>query len=185
MSERFDTLEGRFDTAAKETSERFDTLEGRFDTMTKEFGSIKGMTLGLNLEKTALPNIVTDLRLRRVRIVSLAERSRASEDFHDAVWDAVDDGIISEAERRRLTVTDMIVRGRIDRNSDAHVYVVTEASYSIDKDDISKVRLSASALQKVFPDATVFACLYGVNIPDSLLADASDNDVTVYLEEQS
>ena len=183
--QEFQELRQEFIEHRRETSERFDSLEGHFDTMTKEFGSIKGMTLGLNLEKTALPNIVTDLRLRGVRIVSLAERSRASEDFHDAVWDAADDGTISEAERRRLTVTDMIVRGRIGRNSDAHVYVVTEASYSIDKDDISKVRLSASALRKVFPDATVFACLYGVNIPDSLLADAADNDVIVYLEEQA
>ena len=169
----------------RETSERFDSLEGRFDTMTKEFGSIKGMVLGLDLERTGLADIVADLRLRGVRVVRLAENNRVSEDFNEAVWDAADDGIISEVERRRLTVTDMIVRARIGRNSDAHVYVVTEASYSIDKDDISKVRLSASALQKVFPDATVFACLYGVNILDGLLAEASDNDVTVYLEEQA
>lgn len=178
-------LPQKFAEHRSEVSERFDSLEGRFDTMTKEFGSIKGMVLGLDLERTGLADIVADLRLRGVRVVRLAENNRVSEDFNDAVWDAADDGTISEAERRRLTVTDMIVRGRIGRNSDAHVYVVTEASYSIDEDDIAKVRLSASALQKVFPDATVFACLYGVNVSDTLRSYAADNDVTVYLEEQA
>ena len=156
----------------------------RFDTMDTEFGSIKGMVLGSNLERIGLANMVTDFRLRGVRIVRLAEYNRASEDFNEAVWNAVDDGTISEAERKRLTVTDMIVRARIGRDTDTHAYVAAEASYTIDEEDIAKVRASADALQKVFPDDTVFACLYGVNIRVSLLADASDNNVTVYIDEQ-
>ena len=178
-------LPQKFAEHRSEVSERFDTLEGRIDTMNTEFGSIKGMFLGLNIERTCLADIVADLRLRGVRVVRLAENNRVSEDFNEAVWNALDDGTISEAERRRLTVTDMIVRGRIGRGTDTHAYVVAEASYTIDEEDIAKVRASADALQKVFPDVTVFACLYGVNIPDSLLAEASDNNVTVYLEEEA
>ena len=174
----------KFAEHRKETAERFDILEGRFDTMSTEFGSIKGTVLGLDLERTGLASMVSDFRLRGVRIVRLAEYNRVSEGFNDAVWDAVDDGTISEDERKRLTVTDMIVRARIGRDTDTHVYIAVEASYTIDGEDIAKVRASADALQKVFPDAKVFACLYGVNISDSILSDADDNNVTVYIDEQ-
>ena len=176
---RFDTMEERFDASDR----RFDKVDARFDKMDTEFGVIKGMTFGSKLEKAGLSNMVSDFGLRRPRTVRLAEHNRVSEEFNEAVWDAQDDGIISEAERKRLTVTDMIVRARMGRATDTYAYIAAEASYTIDEDDIAKVRVSADTLQKIFPDATVFACLYGVNISDSLRSEAANKNIAVYIEE--
>ena len=154
---------------------------GRVDKMDTDIGVIKGIALALNLEKIGLSRMVSDFGLRRTRIVRLAEHNRASEDFNEAVWDAVDDGIVSEAERKRLTVTDMIVRASMGQ-TDNIAYVAAEASYTIDEDDIAKVSASVDALQKIFPDATVFACLYGANITDSLHSEAANKGIAVYIE---
>ena len=62
-------------------------------------------------------------------------------------------------------------------------YLVAEASYTIESDDISKARDSAVALRKVFPQDTVFACLYCVNITNDLLQRAGDNGVDVFMGE--
>ncbi len=158
-----------------------DETIGRLDRMETDIGVIKGIAIGLNLEKIGLSKMVSDFRLRRTRIVRLAEYNRVSEEFNEAVWDAQDEGTISEAERERLTVTDMIVRGRMDRTTDI-AYIAAEASYTIDEDDVAKVMASADALRKIFPDATVFACLYGANISDRLLSEAADKNISVYIE---
>ena len=160
---------------------RFDSQDGRFDKMDTDIGVIKGISIGLNLEKIGLSRMVSDFGLRRTRIVRLAEHNRASEEFNEAVWDAVDDGIVSEAERKRLTVTDMIVRASMGQ-TDNIAYVAAEASYTIDEDDIAKVSASVDALQKIFPDARVFACLYGADITDSLRSEAANKDIAVYIE---
>ncbi len=173
-----DEVLGRLDTQ----DARFDKMDARFDKMDTEFGVIKGMTFGSKLEKAGLSNMVSDFGLRRPRTVRLAEHNRVSDEFNEAVWNAEDDGIISEAERKRLTVTDMIVRARIGRTTDI-AYIAAEASYTIDEDDIAKVRASADALQKIFPDATVFACLYGANVTDRLRSEAANKNITVYIEE--
>ena len=139
------------------------------------------LSLGLNLEKIGLSRMVSDFGLRRLRIVRLAEHNRASEEFNEAVWDAEDGGIISEEERKRLTVTDMIVRASMGRTANI-VYIAAEASYTIDEDDIAKVSASVEAFQKMFPDATVFGCLYGANITDSLRSEAANEGLAVYIE---
>ena len=160
---------------------RLDNQDRRFDKIDTEFGDIKGMTFGSKLEKSGLSRMVSDFGLSRTRIVRLAEHNRASEEFNEAAWDARDDGIISEVERMRLTVTDMIVQARMGRTTNI-AYIAAEASYTIDEDDVAKVMASADALRKIFPDATVFACLYGANISDRLLSEAADKNIAVYIE---
>ena len=176
---RFDAVDARFDGV----DARFDGVDARFDGVDSDLGSLKGISLGANLEKAGLANMVADFGLRRTRIVRLAEHNRASEEFNEAVWDALHSGIISEDERKRLTVTDMIARARMGRNTDIHAYIVAEASYSLEARDIAKVRSSADALQKVFPEATVFPCLYAVNVSDDLRDEAAKRNITVYLDE--
>ena len=178
MDVRFDSQDGRFD----KMDARFDSQDGRFDKMDTDIGVIRGIAIGSSLEKSGLSRMVSDFGLSRTRIVRLAEYNRVSEEFNEAAWNARDDGIISEAERIRLTVTDMIVRGRMGRTTNI-AYIAAEASYTIDEDDIAKVRASVDALEKIFPDATVFACLYGANISDRLLSEAANRNISVYIEE--
>lgn len=147
-----------------------------------DVGALKGFTFESRLQAAGLPQMVREFGLRRTRIVKLAEDNRVSEEFNSAIWEAEDEGIISESEYNRLTVTDMIVRARLRGDSDAVAFVVAEASYSIDEDDIGKVRLSAEVVQKVFPQAEVFTALYGANISDDLLVSASNRGIKIFLE---
>ena len=62
-----------------------DETSGRFDKMEPEFGVIKGMTFGHKSDKALLSSIVTDFGLRRIRIVTLAEYNRVSQEFSEAV----------------------------------------------------------------------------------------------------
>ena len=144
---------------------------------------LKRNTFEARLQSDGFPRMVQDFGLRRTRIVRLAEDNRVSEGFNSAMWKAEDEGIISEAEYNRIIVTDMIVRSRLRNDSEAVAYVVAEASYSIDEDDIGKVGLSAEVVRRVFPDAQVFTALYGVNISEEALVSARNEGVKVFLEE--
>ena len=176
LTEELIALPGSFESFRNESAGRLDSLE-------RDMGVVKGAVHGFDLQSTGLSMMTAEFRLRRTRIVRLSEYNRASEDFNDAVWDAVDDGTISEAERVRLTVTDMIVRGRPDRDADTHLYLVAEASYTIDGDDVRKVRAGAASLRKIFPRDTVLACLYGVEVDSTLLAEAEADGIHVFINE--
>ena len=147
-----------------------------------DVGALKGFTFESRLQMAGLPQIVREFGLRRTRIVKLAEDNRVSEEFNSAVWKAEDEGVITESEYNRLAVTDMIVRARTRSESETVVYVVVEASYSIDEDDIGKVGLSAEVVRRVFPDAQIFTALYGVSISEESLVSASDKGIKVFLE---
>ena len=160
-------------------------VEDRFDDVDKEFGQVKGITFGIDLERTGLPRMVADFDLRRVRVVRLAEHNRASEEFNEAVWDARDNGKITKQQYNRLMVTDLIARGRLGRSSDTHAYIVAEASYELEPADLEKIRTSRESIIKVFPGAPVFACLYAVHVSSDLRDAAERDDVRVFIEEEA
>ena len=177
-------LPARFASYSKRTDERLDRIDKRFDRIERELGQLKGIALGGDIDRTGLPMMVSEFRLRRVRVVRLAENNRASEEFNEAVWDALDNDTISEAQYDRLMVTDMIVRGRPVRATDTYAYIVAEASYTLEQEDLDKVRASRDAIRKVFPDAPVFGCLYGVVVPNDLRASAESDDVKVLINDE-
>ena len=177
-------LPGRFALYSKRTDERLDRMDARFDRIDRELGHLKGIVFGLDIDRTGLPKMVSELGMRRTRIVRLAENNRAAEDFNDAVWDALDTDIITKAQYDRLIVTDMIVRGRLGRATDTYSYIVAEASYTLEQEDLEKVRTSRDAIRKVFPDAPVFGCLYGVVAHDDLRASAESDSVKVIIEDE-
>lgn len=57
--------------------------------------------------------------------------------------------------------------------------MATETSFSIEDSNITKVRTSADAIKKVFPDSEVHAALYCENISDSLKTIAERLEVNV------
>ena len=180
MDVRFDGIDARFDSI----DARLDGIDARLDGMDRELGQVKGIAFGLDIDRTGLPKMVSEFGLRRTRIVRLAENNRASEDFNDAVWDALDNDTITRAQYDRLIVTDMIVRGRLGRVTDTYAYIVAEASYTLEQEDLEKVRASRDAIRKVFPDVPVFACLYGVVIPDDLRTSAESDSMKVFIEDE-
>ena len=178
LNGKFDVLNGKFDVMTDD----FADITGKFDVMTDDFADVKGRIFGSDIARTGLSRMVSRFRVRGTRIVRLAEDNRVSQDFNEAVWDAIDDGALSEYERERLTVTDMIVRCRLGKEPAPEAYIVAEASYRIDNDDIDKVKASADAILKVFPDTTVFACIYCAEISDDLFAIAEQSDVSIFIE---
>lgn len=67
-------------------------------------------------------------------------------------------------------------------STDDYVYIVAEASYTLEQDDLEKVRASRDVIRKVFPGTAVFACLYGVGIPDDVRTSAEGDDVEIFID---
>ncbi len=146
-----------------------------------DVSGLKGRVFGMEIDRTLLPLIVRELRMRRTRVVRLAEYNRASEVFNESAWDAHDAGIISDREYDRLIVTDLIVQGILKDNPATTVFAVAEASYTADEDDIDRILQSAEVVQKVFPDAAVFPFLFCESISDAVRESASERNIKVML----
>ena len=123
--------------------------------------------------------IASEFAMRRMRVVRLAEHNRASERFNEAIWAALDDGLIENREYERLLDTDLIVQGSVGRNGRNAAFCATEATFTAEGDDIEKVARSASILRKVFTDAEVFAALYYMEMTDGIEAMADRQGVTL------
>ena len=154
-----------------------------FNRIDREFRQVKGIFFGGSIDRAGLPRMVSEFGLRRTRVVRLAENNRASEDFNDAVWDALDNGTITRGQYDRLMVTDIVVRGRPGQSTDDYAYIVAEASYTLEQDDLEKVQASRDIIRKVFPGAAVFACLYGSGIPDDVRTSAEGEDVKIFIDD--
>ena len=127
--------------------------ETRTDT-----GILKGIALETRLADKGLAQIARAFSLRRLRIVRLAEHNRASERFNEAVWEALDNGVIDNGEYERLLDTDLIVQGSVSGGDVA--FCASEASFTAEAEDVVKVSTSAVILRKVFPEAETYAALY-------------------------
>ena len=115
-------LPERFAAYSAATDKKLDALTSDVGTLKTDSGSLKCLVFQATMEKSRLPRMVSQFGLRNIRIVRLAEYNRASQEFNDAVWDALDDGLISKSEHDRLMLTDMIVRGRVGKASQSFTW---------------------------------------------------------------
>lgn len=166
----------------KATNKRLGSIEGKLDEMDRTQSVLKGFGLEYKLVRTGMQRMIGHFDIRRTREVRVAEENRASADFNNAIYDAEEQGVLSAVEYNRILRTDLIVRGRT-RDGATIVYIVAEASYTAEDDDIEKVEFSASAIRKVFPDARVYPVLYCTIISDWLASRAEESDVTVMVED--
>ena len=123
-----------------------------------DIGVLRGIALETRLANKGLARIASAFSMRRMRIVRLAEHNRASERFNEAIWAALDNGLIDNSEYERLLDTDLIAQGTVAGGNVA--YCAAEASYTPEADDIDKASESANILRKVFADAEVYAAIY-------------------------
>ena len=160
LSFQSEMREFQSDTLSFQTEMRDFQSEVRTElkTHTSDIGVLKGIALETRLADKGLAQIASTFSMRRIRIVRLAEHNRASERFNEAIWAALDDGLIDISEYERLLDTDLIVQGTVDGGNNA--FCATEASYTPETDDLDKVSQSANILRKVFADAEVYAALY-------------------------
>ena len=75
------------------------------------------------------------------------------------------------------------MRGRQEHSSDTNVYIVAEASFTLELEDLVKVQRSRDAIRKIFSGDTVVACLYTADISDDLRSVAERDEVGVFVED--
>ncbi len=143
---------------------------------TDDIGELKGIGLETKLYNRGVSLIATLLRVHNGQRVRVAEKDDNSEDFNSAVLQALEDGFLTEEEYDRILDTDMIISGSRTGSSNP-VYTAIEASYSISRADISKVKETATVLSKVFHDADIHAALYYMNIASVIEKEAVQQGV--------
>ena len=158
---------------------RLDRIEGTLLQITDLVGDVKDDTVELKLEKNIVPILSTRLELRRGSLVKGGAPTAASHEFEDAIYDAYEEGKLTQRERSRVNDTDAIVRA-VSRISKRQVYVTVEASYAIDDEDVKRAHRTAEILGRVFTDAEVMPVVYGKTIDSLASAAAEDLDVAVY-----
>ena len=143
---------------------------------TTDIGELKGLGLEAKFYRRGPSLIATLLDVRRTQRVSVAETDANSQEFASEIDEANDDGIITNAERRRVFDTDTIMKSA-RRGHPNPVYTVVESSYSLTRDDIQKVKTTATILGKVFPDAEIHTALYYMNIASFIEDEANQQGV--------
>ena len=148
---------------------------------TNDIAELKGIGLETRLYNRGISQIATLLRVQNSHRIRVAERDDNSAEFNNALYEALEQGVLSEDEYARILDTDMVVRS--NRPGQPHqVYVPIEASYSVSRDDIDKVIRTAGILDRLFPDAEIQPCLYFMSILDEMRQDAAVRNVHLIQE---
>ena len=145
---------------------------------TDSLGELKGIGLEVRLYNRGLSQLATLLGLHESQRVRTAEGDANSKAFNADLLKALRDKRVAlDAEDyNRVLSTDMIVSA-VDLTSDRPVYVAVEASYSINRADITKVGQTGSVLQELYPDAEIHRALYYVHIQPFLREEAEQTGI--------
>ena len=161
----------RLEDGQRELKDGQQRLEDGQHRHTNDIGELKGIGLETKLFNRGVSLIATLLKVRNGQRVRVAERDVNSADFNNAIYEALENDVLSEAEYDRVLDTDMIISGGRPGSSNP-VYAAIEASYSVSRNDIAKVNLTAGILGKVFQDAEIHAALYYMEISDAIEEEA-------------
>ena len=143
---------------------------------TNDIGELKGIGLETKLYNRGPSLIATLLKVRANQRVRVAESDNNSEEFNSAIYKAWDEGVINEEEYERIMDTDMIISS-LRPGSSNPVYTAIEASYGVSRDDIAKVKETATILSRVFHEAEIHTALYYINITSVIKEEADQQGV--------
>ena len=152
------------------------------EAMKTDLDFIKGSHMEMRLQGKAESLLHQRMNLQRVQIVRALYPAGSMQWFLNALYDAEENGRITDRHYRRILDTDMILRGR-RRGGDEYVYVAMEVSNKLDRDDIDRAIMSAEAISRTLDGAEVLPAVYGREISDADNARAENNGVTVMLDE--
>ncbi len=144
-----------------------------------DVAELKGDCLEFKLPQRIRAFLSQKLALRGTRSMQSALGLEMGNELSEAVEQAVDAGLLSDAEETRVLATDLILRARrkADRST---VWVAVEASHTVDGYDVERARESADILGRVFnTDSVAVAMGYGVRAGEQERADALRVDVFV------
>ena len=143
---------------------------------TNDISALKGIGLETKLYNRGIALVATRLKVRNGRRVRVAEVDDNSDEFNNVLYQALNDGTLSEAEYHRILDTDLILSGTLPGSSDL-VYIAIEATYTVSRVDIYKVKETAAILGRVFHGVEILVALYYVNIMDMLEDEANQQEV--------
>lgn len=172
-------LEGRFEelvAAQTRTEQRLDSVAASLDELTKVVGQINGR-LG-NVEgwryeqQFHAQSRVTDI-LRRPVHVQLGDV--------DALQDAREDGLLTEADWEQLKSLDFLFRGRIGRGADApEAFVALEVSRTVDRNDVRRAHERAEILRRA--GLTAFSAAGGQQVTAGARELADEHGVVIIVD---
>ncbi len=179
MGERFEQVDGRFeqvdrrfeqmDRRFEQVDERFERIEERLNKVEGELGNLSGRQIEDRLSHE--PGKYLGRRYRRVKKLAIYELPEMEQ--------AVEEGVLSEAEYEDVLRSDVVVRAMPREASAAERVVVVEASKVVDRGDVERARRRAAALARVWPGAEGLVFGYGITEGAKALAEASGVTVLV------
>jgi cell division protein FtsB len=136
------TLTARVDelaAAQARTETRLAALADTVQRLSSDVGTLKGDMLELRYGVRGVPSV--GRILRRSHVLS-------PDEVYKLLDDAVDHGVLSDAERDQLIEADLLVRGK-DRTTGSDVYLVMEVSWGVGPVDVQRAAERAALLAKL------------------------------------
>ena len=174
--QRLEEGQQRLEEGQQRLEEGQQRLESGQHGHTNDIGMLKGFALETKLYNRGIALVATRMKLRNGRRVRVAEVDDNSDEFNNALYQALNDGTLSEAEYHRILDTDMILSGTLPGSSDL-VYIAIETTYTVSRVDIYKVKETAAILGRVFHGVEILVALYYVNIMDMFEDEANQQGV--------
>ena len=155
----------RVESDVAELKSDVSVLKSDVKTLKDDVGALKGWRLQALLHGNGASEIGKRFGIRRPKVIRAVGTGVNLQSFNDDIFDANEDGVLSDREYGRLLNTDMIMSG-IDRGG-AEIHVVAEASFALTSSDIEKVLHSADLLRRMYPESDVRTALWYVNVDDA------------------
>ena len=149
--------------AQQHTNQRLDTLTGSVQRIEGTLGNLTGSAYENRAARIAPRLLARYLRLRRSQVLQ-APNANTRAHLDDMVNESVIDGAISDHQAQELERADIIVTAK--DSEDQTVYVVIEASVTIDDTDIDRAHERALIMGRL-TDTAVRAAVIGQNISPS------------------
>ncbi len=169
-NERLDNLQEaqqhtneRLDSFQQQTNERLDTLTGSVQRIEGTLGNLTGSAYENRAARIAPRLLARYLRLRRAQVLQ-APNANTRAHLDDMVNESVIGGAISDQQAQELERADIIVTAK--DNEDQTVYVIIEASVTIDDTDIDRAHERALIMGRLTSTA-VRAAVIGQDISPS------------------
>ena len=184
---RLEEGQARLESRVERLEDSVSRLEGSVSRLEGDVGRLQGDVGRLNgaeLEREVHANIVNiagrRLGLNRVRVLQSKIVIRSPE-LQDAIDDAEEQGLITEAQGSHLEQTDVILAARRKSDREA-VHVAVEISSLIGERDISRARERADTLAIVRGTPAIPAVVGGsIEPPQQALADRQGVSVVITL----
>ncbi len=139
IDERFDSfqqqIDERFDSFQQQTNERFDTLTGSVQRIEGTLGNLTGSAYENRAARIAPRLIARYLRMQRAQVLQAPNTSHSAH-LDNMVNEGVTNRAITEQQAQELERADIIVMAK--DNQEQTVYVVIEASVTVDDTDIDR-----------------------------------------------